>query len=264
MNYEDDWDRNRCSNGILGKDDDRAIGMMSAFDNPREERSPLLPILGEKSGVSDDDELTIEKVNELLNELTIEEVDKLFEMCKRKQQEKKKMEQKENGKTEEIIPPVMSHEMKEIFMLSNKAINLMNELFTGLDDESKEHLKGMISKGMNAVDVMGEPFMAVYGKIKGLLVHIRRETSGGRLVQTFDIWKEGFEDEDGKEPAELLVKDVPGSDFHDAVQFWYDNTLSAKHVYGPLSVKGSGKSAKMWLWGCRLYDNEKDARRRFG
>jgi hypothetical protein len=230
---------------------------MSAFDSPEEERRALDAILDEvmrnQEGMSDDDD-----------ELTIEEVDELLEMCERKQQENSRMEQKGNGKTEEIASPWMSHEMKEIFMLSNKAIDLMNDLFAGLDDNDKEALRKMISKGSGPVDMKGVSFMAVYGKVKALLAHIRRETSGGRLVQTFEIWKEGFEDEDGKEQAELLAKGVPGNDFYDAVKFWYEDTLDAEHIYGPLSVKGSGKSAKMWLWGCRLYDNEQDARKRFG
>ena len=262
MSHEDDWDRNRCSNGMLGKegcplfDDDRGMGM-SAFDGPEEEQRILGWVLEHQNrtrvSADDDDGMNPEDVKDLLR------------LCGKKQeQEKTDMEQKGNGTAEEIGSPWMSHEMKEIFMLSSKAIDLMTDLFAGLDDNDKEALRKMVSKGTGTVDAAGESFMAVYGKVKALLVRIRRETSGGRLVQTFDIWKEGFEDEDGKEQAELLAKGVPGSDFHDAVKFWYEGAIDAEHIYGPLSVKGSGKSVKMWLWGCRLYDNEQDARKRFG
>ena len=273
MSPEDDWDRNRCSHGVLGKedcpffDDDRGMGM-SAFDSPEEEMEIL-------RGLQESQEREIEEaeVNKVLGWNMRHETKEKWKMM---------IETKQAGACEcgadrrmtgtsldghealEMSPYSMSHEMKEIFMLSNKAIDLMTDLFTGLNDENKETMRKMISKGSGPVDTDGESFMAVYGKVKALLVHIRRETSGGRLVQTFDIWKEGFEDEDGKEQAELLAKGVPGSDFHDAVKFWYESTINAEHIYGPLSVKGTGKSAKMWLWGCRLYDNEQDARKRFG
>ena len=188
----------------------------------------------------------------------------ILQLCRKKQEQEDRMEQETNGTAEEIASPRMSREMKEIFMLANRAMDLMTDLFDGLGDKDRETLRKMVSQGTGTVETRGESFMAVYGKVRSLLAHIRRETSGGRLVQTFEIWKEGFEDEDGREQAELLVKGVPGSDFHDAVRFWYESTLDAEHIYGPLSVKGSGKSAKMWLWGCRLYDNEQDARKRFG
>jgi hypothetical protein len=258
--HEDDRDRNRCR-GHHDDWNDRGMGM-SAFDSPEEESRVLDAALRDHENT---------EINQILGwnmrhtETGSGDLDEILGLCRKKQeQEKTDMEQKENGKTEEIGSPRMSHEMKEIFMLANKAIDLMTDLFAGLDDESKEVMRKMISKGSGPVDTEGESFMAVYGKVKSLLVHIRRETSGGRLVQTFDIWKEGFEDEDGREQAELLAKGVPGSDFHDAVKFWYESTINAEHIYGPLSVKGSGKSAKMWLWGCRLYDNEQDARKRFG
>lgn len=164
----------------------------------------------------------------------------------------------------DMNPYSMSHSSKEIFVLVNKAVGILDEAFSGIPEEDKETLRKMVVKGKDHVDPEGEMFMAVYGKVKSLLVHIGREITEGRPVQTFEIWREGFEDEDGKEKAVLLAKGIPGSDFADAVEFWYSSTVDAEHIYGPLVKKGEKEKAKMWLWGCRLYDNEQDAKRRFG
>ena len=75
MSHEDDWDRNRCSNGMLGKegcplfDDDRGMGM-SAFDGPEEEQRILGWVLEHQNrtrvSADDDDGMNPEDVKDLL------------------------------------------------------------------------------------------------------------------------------------------------------------------------------------------------------
>lgn len=152
---------------------------------------------------------------------------------------------------------------REIYILSGKGEALLNELGKWFSNDDN-NLNGLVVKGDDQIDRSGETIIAVLGKIRTLFQYIKRDVTGDKPVQTFDIWREGFEDEDGKESAVLLVKGIPGNDFPDAVDYWYRSTENARHIYGTLSSKGEGAWRKMWLWGCRLYDNEADARKRFG
>ena len=166
----------------------------------------------------------------------------------------------------EMSPYSLSTGSKEVFVFADKARKILREAFGGLSETDKDVLRKMVTKGMGNVDPEGESLLAVVGRTESLLDRIIRTVTDGYTVQTFEIWREGFEDEDGKEPAVLLAKDIPGSDFADAVEFWYSSTVDAEHIYGPLVWRGGGCEGKRkyWLWGCRLYDNEQDARRRFG
>ena len=240
--FEDDWDRNRC----WGHHDDwgdSSMGM-SAFDSPEEEERILDEALKHQD---------LEEEHEVVKEL--------LGFARKKQQENRKMEKQ---KSIEISMCPMSDESREIFMLTEKCNALGKELIESLSEQDRETLKSILVKGNDLIDKEGESFMAILGKIRAVTSHIQRVISNDFPIQTFEIWREGFEDEDGKEPAILLAKGVPGNDFPDAVDYWYRSTENAEHIYGTLSTKGEGAWRKMWLWGCRLYDNEVDARKRFG
>lgn len=152
---------------------------------------------------------------------------------------------------------------RDIYILSEKGDALLNELGRWFSNDDN-NLNGIVVRGDDQIDSSGETIMAVLGKIRTLFRYIRRDITGDKPVQTFDIWREGFADEDEGESAILLAKGIPGNDFSDAVDYWYRSTENARQIYGPLSFKGKGSWRKIWLWGCRLYDNEADARKRFG
>lgn len=78
-------------------------------------------------------------------------------------------------------------------------------------------------------------------------------------MEKFDIWEEGFCCTGQEGTAHCLAKDVEGEDFFDAVEKWYNNLPNPKD-YGELAIKDGVAS----LWGCRLFDNEADARKSFG
>lgn len=82
-------------------------------------------------------------------------------------------------------------------------------------------------------------------------------------MKKFDIWEEGYccTGESGK--AHCLAKDVEGEDFFDAVEKWYNNLPNPKD-YGELRISHSGTDTDARIWGCRLFDNEADARKSFG
>lgn len=83
-------------------------------------------------------------------------------------------------------------------------------------------------------------------------------------MKKYDIWIEGFLAsgmEGEPEHARLLVSGAEGEDFADAVRRWYGKDPEGNEErYGALSIRNGVPS----LWGCRLYDNESDARRSFG
>lgn len=79
--------------------------------------------------------------------------------------------------------------------------------------------------------------------------------------KSYNIWVEGFccsGMENGPEKARCLARDVYGINFIDACLHWYCE--KGKEGYGDLSYDGK----YLALWGCRLFDNEKDARKSFG
>lgn len=240
-NHEDDWDRNRCW-GHHDDWNDRGMGM-SAFDSPEEEKMILDAVLKDQA---------LEEERKV--------VKGLLGFLRNKQQENRM----ETQKSININMCPLSDDSREIFMLSEKCNALGKELIESLSEQDRETLKSILVKGYDLIDEQGESFMAILGKIRAVTSHIQRVISKDMPIQTFEIWREGFEDEDGKEPAILLAKGVPGNDFPDAVDYWYRSTENAEHIYGTLSSKGEGAWRKMWLWGCRLYDNEVDARKRFG
>ena len=58
----------------------------------------------------------------------------------------------------------------------------------------------------------------------------------------------------GPEPASFLGQSE-GETFREAVLKWYDEHPLRKHDFNPDQLSD---------WGCRLFDNEKDARRFMG
>lgn len=79
----------------------------------------------------------------------------------------------------------------------------------------------------------------------------------------YNIWTEGYL-ATGMEgipaTAQLLATDVEGKDFIDAVEKWYKSQPNADSRYGNLSIDNGIPR----IWGCRLFPDEKDARKSFG
>lgn len=169
-----------------------------------------------------------------------------------------------SDRTVELTAAPMTTRMKELFVMAVKAKSILAEALAGLSDEDRAALGRMTTRGTGGVDPEGEFLSAALAKPVVLLERLIREITGGLPVQTFEIWREGFDDDGEKEPAMKLADGIPGSDFPGAVEFWYNHTPDAEHIYGTLAFKGEGEKRKAWLWGCRLYDNEADARKRFG
>lgn len=79
----------------------------------------------------------------------------------------------------------------------------------------------------------------------------------------YDIWQEGFSMTGANGEAQCLATGVRGSDFLDAVCRWW-NSLSEdeQQNYGNFSIDKEDGVA--YLWGCKLFSNEEDARKSFG
>lgn len=76
----------------------------------------------------------------------------------------------------------------------------------------------------------------------------------------YDIWSEGFCCTGQSGTAQCVARNVEADSFIDAVRKWYNSEPDAKNKYGDLSIKKD----KAFLWGCKLFDNEADARKSFG
>lgn len=72
-------------------------------------------------------------------------------------------------------------------------------------------------------------------------------------MKTIEIWAEGFNVSGNKQDARLLTKvEVsPNTNFKQACQI-------------ALAEEGPYNSNKNSFWGCKLFDNEQDARKSFG
>lgn len=71
----------------------------------------------------------------------------------------------------------------------------------------------------------------------------------------YDIWMEGFHIQGGGPTPASFVGQSEGETFKDAVIAWYEKNPLRKHSFNPDNLTD---------WGCRLFDNETDARRNFG
>lgn len=75
-------------------------------------------------------------------------------------------------------------------------------------------------------------------------------------LRQFDIWSEGYVDNGGRSDATYFGVYMAKS-FDDAVQIYIDSN--------PNYSKFFSKSEGHWsFWGCRLFDNETEARKSFG
>lgn len=82
-------------------------------------------------------------------------------------------------------------------------------------------------------------------------------------MKKYDIWIEGYlctGMEGIPARAQKLASDIEANSFIEAVEKWYKSIPNAPSNYGDLIVQNDVAI----LWGCRLFDNEKDARKLFG
>ncbi len=75
-------------------------------------------------------------------------------------------------------------------------------------------------------------------------------------MKTFEIWEEGYVVSGNSGTARFLGK-YEGETFIDAVRNWANENPDEKQY---LTIE-DGKADS---WGCRLFDNEADARKSFG
>lgn len=79
----------------------------------------------------------------------------------------------------------------------------------------------------------------------------------------YDIWIEGYLAtgmEGIPNKAHKLASNIEANSFIEAVKKWYNSEPNALADYGDLTIKNNIAS----LWGCRLFENEIDARKSFG
>lgn len=79
----------------------------------------------------------------------------------------------------------------------------------------------------------------------------------------FDIWTEGYI-ATGMEGiparAQKLASNIEAESFIEAAKKWYRSEPNASSRFGDLDVR----NGIVYLWGCRLFDNEQDARKVYG
>ena len=88
-------------------------------------------------------------------------------------------------------------------------------------------------------------------------------------MKEYEIWMEGFAATGNQQGAHLIGK-AKGIDFKDACKnFEYPEDMIRE--WDGLVMKKKGEKLKLdehyeypSIWGCQLYDNEKDARKSFG
>ena len=78
-------------------------------------------------------------------------------------------------------------------------------------------------------------------------------------IREFEIWSEGYA-ATGERATAFRIGVGRGADFAAAVKDWYSTIPDAQKRYGILDTR-NGRPA---LWRCKLFDNERDARKSFG
>lgn len=76
----------------------------------------------------------------------------------------------------------------------------------------------------------------------------------GGVEREFEIWMEGYAATGEQSPARLVDKST-GWTFYDAVKNLSDRSHKGKFDW---------YSGRWSIWGCRLFDNETDARKSYG
>lgn len=82
-------------------------------------------------------------------------------------------------------------------------------------------------------------------------------------MNKYDIWVEGYL-ATGMEgiptKAQKLASNIEANSFIEAVNKWYNSESDALYKYGTLSIRDN----RAFLWGCEVFSNEVEARKRFG
>lgn len=76
-----------------------------------------------------------------------------------------------------------------------------------------------------------------------------------KTLKKFDIWEEGFRVMEASSTANLIARGVEGTDFLDACKRYFKKTKDTL-----FNIRNGVPNR----WGCRLFDNEADARKVFG
>jgi hypothetical protein len=80
-------------------------------------------------------------------------------------------------------------------------------------------------------------------------------------LKEFEIWVEGFQTNGESSKASLLAT-MKAKSFEEAILIY---AINDKAFYSNLEYyPNSNKSSDYRYWGCRLFDNESDARKAFG
>lgn len=88
-------------------------------------------------------------------------------------------------------------------------------------------------------------------------------------MKEFEIWTEGFSATGNQEKASFIGKAF-GIDFNDACKnFKHENDIINEYTEEIIIHKGDKLKldehySEPRIWGCRLFDNEADARKSFG
>ncbi|ATS92370.1 hypothetical protein DLP05_083 [Stenotrophomonas phage vB_SmaS_DLP_5] len=85
-------------------------------------------------------------------------------------------------------------------------------------------------------------------------VSVRNGSTGEWLGYEFDVWMEGYQ-ASGDSGTAMYMGRARGKDFQ---------TACAKALYNKGCVMSLYNPRLGTYWGCRLYDNEQDARKSFG
>lgn len=77
-------------------------------------------------------------------------------------------------------------------------------------------------------------------------------------MKTYTLWMEGYA-ATGESGGARCLGSFEAETFVDAVKVW-DRECNYDKGFGTLSVSGGQAS----VWGCRIFDNQRDAQRSFG
>ena len=119
--------------------------------------------------------------------------------------------------------------------------------------------QGVILKFPNAAKLLREKQSSTTttacldAKTKGELINASR-ANGTPYTTKYDVWIEGYAATGERGTAQKLAEGVKADSFKQACEFYADQFIEGG-CYDP------GRNT---YWGCRLFDNEEDARKSFG
>ena len=80
-------------------------------------------------------------------------------------------------------------------------------------------------------------------------------TPGEKVMKKYEVWMEGYSVQ-GNDAGAELISVVTADTFKEACTLaWTDNDGNVKSSFDP---------ERLTFWGCRLFDNENEARKNFG